>query len=121
VLAFWDFLPTFADLAGVRAPAGIDGISMLPALLGGAQKNHEYLYWEFFERGFQQALRVGGWKGIRNEQGKPLELYNLSTDVMEQQNVAAQHPDVIEKMEKILKTCRVPSEYWTGKEKAVAE
>ena len=72
--AFWDFLPTAAELAGALAPAGIDGISVVPELLGAtkagpAQKPHEYLYWEFYEGGFKQALRMGDWKAVRLKLG----------------------------------------------------
>src|SRR5689334_5703815 len=63
--AFWDFLPTAAELAGAQPPARIDGISILPALLGQSQRRHEYFYWEFHERGFTQAVRMGDWKGVR--------------------------------------------------------
>ena len=76
VWAFWDVLPTLAELAGARSPEGLDGISMVPALLGEtaagrAQKNHEYLYWEFPERGFSQAVRFGDWKAVRPKPGAP--------------------------------------------------
>ena len=70
VWAFWDFLPTAAEIAGVKPPTGIDGISMLPALLGKEQKSHDYLYWEFHERGFQQAIRMGDWKAVRSGRRK---------------------------------------------------
>ena len=80
VWAFWDFLPTAAELAGVDPPAGVDGISVVPTLLGRAQKTHEFLYWEFFERGFQQAVRHGDWKAIRLKQGEPLVLYDVKGD-----------------------------------------
>src|SRR5207247_2037794 len=65
VWAFWDFLPTAADLAGIKPPEAIDGISMFPTLLGRKQKSHAFLYWEFHERGFQQAVRMGDWKAVR--------------------------------------------------------
>ncbi len=64
--AFWDFLPTAVELAGVRAPAGIGGISYLPTLLGRPQPSHEYLYWEFLrDRDAGQAVRLGRWKAVR--------------------------------------------------------
>ena len=86
--AFWDFLPTAAALADARSPEPIDGISMLPTLLGQPQTNHhEFLYWEFHERGFQQAVRMGDWKAVRLKSGAPLELYNLKTDIAEKDNV----------------------------------
>jgi arylsulfatase A-like enzyme len=113
VWAFWDFLPTAAELAGVKPPPGIDGISMRPALLGQKQTNqHEFLYWEFHERGSKQAVRKGDWKGIRLEPGKPLELYDLKTDPGETNNVAAAHPQVVARIEAYLKTARTESDRW---------
>ncbi len=108
--AFWDFLPTAAELAGTDAPKGIDGISMLPAILDGkAQAEHPPLYWEFHERGFHQAARMGDWKGIRLGTTRPLELYDLSTDPGESKNVASSHPDVVAKIEAYLKDARTDS------------
>ena len=112
VWAFWDFLPTAAEIAGVKSPTGIDGISMLPALLGKEQKSHDYLYWEFHERGFQQAIRMGDWKAVRLAAGRPLELYDLATDVGEEHNVASQHAHVVAKIDEILKSCRTDSKLW---------
>lgn len=112
VWAFWDFLPTAAELAGVTAPSGIDGISIVAELMGKPQRNHEYLYWEFHERSFKQAVRMGEWKGVRLGPGQPLELYDLKQDVGETNNVAARHPKVVAKIEKILKTARTESEQW---------
>jgi arylsulfatase A-like enzyme len=118
VSAFWDFLPTCCELAGVRPPAGIDGISFVPTLLdhGRKQKEHEYLYWEFFEQGGKQAIRMGDWKGVRlnvarNPNG-PIELYNLKDDIGETTNVAAQHPDIVAKLEAYMKAAHTPSEHW---------
>jgi arylsulfatase A-like enzyme len=119
VSAFWDFLPTCADLAGFKAPKNIDGISMLPTLLGRdeKQKKHEYLYWEFHEQGKKQAIRTGDWKGVRlkvarNPNG-PVELYNLKTDIGETHNVADQNPQVVAKIEKYLKSARTPSQHFS--------
>jgi arylsulfatase A-like enzyme len=113
VWAFWDFLPTAAEIAGLQPPPKIDGISILPTLLGQKQTNqHEFLYWEFHEKGSKQAVRMGDWKAIRLEIGKPLELYDLKNDPGESKDVAAEHPDVIEKMEKYLKTARTESKRW---------
>jgi uncharacterized sulfatase len=111
--AFWDFLPTAAEIAMTTPPTGLDGISVLPLLTGGAQTNrHEYLYWEFHERGFQQALRRGEWKALRPQAGEPLELYNLKADPGERQNVAEQHPDVVAQLEAMLKKARQESARW---------
>lgn len=111
--AFWDFLPTAAEVAQAKVTGQLDGVSLLPTLLGQPQTNrHDVLYWEFHERGFQQAARMGDWKAVRPQAGAPLELYNLKTDVGEQQNVAAQNPEVVAKMEDYLKTARTESEQW---------
>lgn len=112
VWAFWDFLPTAADLAGVPAPDDTDGISVVPELLGKSQPKHEFLYWEFFERGFQQAVRYGDWKAIRLKQGQPLKLYNLADDIREQHDLAAERPEIIDRIEAYLRTARTESKYW---------
>lgn len=116
VWAFWDFLPTAAELAGVTPPANLDGISVVPALLGKPSKDHEFLYWEFHEKGSRQAVRMGEWKAIRPTLGEPLELYNLTSDIGEANNIAAAHPDVVGKIETYLKTARTESENWPMKE-----
>ncbi len=112
VWAHWDFLATAAAAAGVPAPAGGDGISMLPALFGKRPRQHEFLYWEFHERGFEQAVRMGDWKAVRHAPEGRLELYELQRDPGEQRDVAAQQPAVVRKIEGYLKTARTPSELW---------
>jgi arylsulfatase A-like enzyme len=109
VIAFWDFLPAAAELAGVKAPSGLDGISFVPELTDRPQAAHEYLYWEFHERGFTQAIRMGDWKGVRLDAGQPIELYNLKTDLVEKENVAAKHPDVVSKIDALMKSARTDS------------
>jgi len=109
VIAFWDLLPTLAEAAGLAPPAGLDGLSMLPAFLGRAQRSHEYLYWEFHEGGFRQAVRLGDWKAVRQGPGRPLELYDLASDLGESRNVAARHPDLIARLERILAEARSES------------
>ncbi len=145
VCAFWDFLPTLAELAGAppawrgrpalasRGHLGLaspndgvsvtfntqgqdalatDGISLLPTLLGRpGQKKHEFLYWEFHEGGSIQAVRTGRWKAVRPF-SKPLELYDLQTDIGETRNVADNHPDVVAKLEEYLTTARTESQFW---------
>jgi len=112
--AFWDFLPTAAEIAGAKdkVPANVDGQSILPTLLGHEQKPHEFLYFEFHEKGSKQAVRTGDWKAVRLALGQPLELYNLKTDIGETNNVAAAHPDVVAKIETYLKTARTDSPRW---------
>ena len=109
VVAFWDFLPTAAELAGVKTPPSLDGISYVPALLGKSQPGHEYLYWEFHERGFTQAVRMGDWKGVRLDVGQAIELYNLKTDIAEKENAAAQYPGIVAKIDALMKSARTDS------------
>ncbi|MDE6377130.1 MAG: arylsulfatase, partial [Duncaniella sp.] len=99
VFAFWDMMPTFASLAGSTDSISTDGISIVPTLMGAeGQQTHPYLYWEFHEQGGKQAIRMGDWKGVRLNVGNPdktvFELYDLATDIHEDNNVADKHPDV---------------------------
>jgi arylsulfatase A len=110
--AHWDMLPTLADLARANAPPGIDGLSMARALKGQSQPTHPFFYWEFHERGFQQAVRMGRWKAVRLKTGAPIELYDLQTDPHEARNVASAHADIVGKIEAYLKTARTESELW---------
>lgn len=114
IWAHWDALPTFADLAGVDPPENIDGVSVVPTLLGETQPelDERFLYWEFHRRGFHQAVRQGRWKAIRHGLGEPLELYDLSVAVSESENVAADHPGVVQRIEEYLQTARTESPYW---------
>jgi arylsulfatase A-like enzyme len=113
VWAFWDLLPTAAELGGAKAPNPIDGISMLPAILGQPQTiQHEYLYWEFHENGFTQAIRMGDWKAVRSGVKGPIELYDLGTDPGETIDVAAQHQPDVEKISKLLRAARTDSPEW---------
>ncbi|MDZ7690899.1 MAG: hypothetical protein U5K69_07140 [Balneolaceae bacterium] len=84
----------------------------MPTLLGQDEEQQtRTLYWEFHERGFDQAIRSGKWKVVR-KWGEPLELYNLSTDIGESRNVASEHPDLVEMFETKLIEMRTPSIYW---------
>jgi arylsulfatase A len=113
--AHWDWFPTFAELAGAPAAKGLDGVSIAPALRGQKQPPRDFFYWEFHERGFQQAVRMGKWKAVRLAKAQPLELYDLATDRAEKTNVAAAHPDVIARIEAYLKTARTDSPNWPVK------
>jgi len=114
--AFYDMLPTFCELADASVPEPVDGISMLPALLGrDTQKTHEFLYWE---RLGVSAVRMGNWKayvpeGHTNPDGV-IELYDLNTDIGEQSDVAADHPDILARIRTIVQEshCDTPWETW---------
>ena len=108
VWAFWDFLPTACQVAGVEPPKGIDGVSVLAALLGRPQVGHEHLYWEFHEGGFHQAVRMGDWKAVRRA-GGATEVYDLGKDVGEAKNLAAARPDLVAKAEDLFRTARTDS------------
>lgn len=106
ISAFWDFLPTVSEIAQIKPSENIDGISFLPAMLGKQQKKHSYLYWEFSEQGGKQGVRIGNWKGVRlnmdNNSNAPIELYNLSSDLGEQNNIADKNLNIVEKMDSIM-------------------
>jgi arylsulfatase A-like enzyme len=110
ISAFWDVLPTFCEIAGVDQPEGIDGISFLPTLTGNRedQNQHEYLYWEFFEANGRQAIVMNNYKGIiQNLREAPyFELYDLSVDESETNNIAADHPEIEKEMMRLFKEAR---------------
>ncbi len=110
---FQDVLPTLCDVAGIDMPTNIDGISITPTLFDkGEQPEHKYLYWEFPSYDQQQAVRAGKWKIIRSgvDVGDPpFELYDLSTDIGERHNVAAEHPEIVARLTKYAKEGHTPS------------
>jgi arylsulfatase len=112
--AFWDVLPTLCDAAGIESPKDIDGVSLLPTLLGrDGQRQHEFLYWEFPGYGGQQAVRAGNWKAVRQNLGKGpsgVELYDLDVDPSEKKDVAAARPDVVKRLTEIMRKEHTPSE-----------
>ena len=116
--AFWDFFPTAIEIAGVKKEfAGIDGISFLPTLVGKEQKSHPYLYWEFLERGGRQAVLMNQWKGIRLNMAKnpdaPIELYRLTDDIGEENNLAQEYPQIVKKMDRLMKEAHVNTEIFS--------
>lgn len=120
ISAFWDYMPTLCDIAGVDKPEGIDGISFASTLLGeGEQKQHEFLYWEFSSYGSQQALRMGKWKALREDLRKnpdaPIQLYNLEEDIGESKDIASDHPEVLSIIQEIMTAQHTPSELFPFK------
>ncbi|WP_157949881.1 arylsulfatase [Vallitalea okinawensis] len=108
--SFYDILPTFADITGVQAPDNIDGISILPTITGESiQEQHEYFYWEY---GHEQAVRYGKYKAHRNHPSEPIELYDLEVDQLEHNDIAKDHPDIVEKITEFIKESHVDSEVW---------
>ncbi len=116
--AFWDVMPTIAEVAGAEPSALTDGISFAPTLLGRPekQKQRDHLYWEFTGYGGQQAVRMGDWKAVRqnmlrrnNPDPLEIELYNLKDDIGESRDMATEHPEIVARMREIMKSERVPS------------
>ena len=114
ISVFWDVMPTLGELVNKKVPEDIDGISFLPTLLGNSkQQNHEFLYWEFPAYQGQQAVRMGDWKGIRKNIFKgnmTIELYNLKNDPTEAKDVALKYPEIVSKIETIMKNEHTPAE-----------
>ncbi|MHA7130859.1 arylsulfatase [Algoriphagus namhaensis] len=112
--AFWDLLPTFADLAGVKVDAQLDGISFVPSLFGtGEQKTHDYLYWEFHEQGGKQAVRQGNWKLVKLQvfggEEPVFELYDLSTDPSETTDLSDKNPEKLAELIALIDQARTPN------------
>jgi uncharacterized sulfatase len=104
--AFWDFLPTACELAGIEPPSHVDGISFVPTLLGIAQTGHDYLFWKY---GKNAAVRAGQWKAVQLAPDKPIELYDLAVDIGEQSDVADQHPEVVARIKAIMQSAVEPN------------
>jgi len=111
VWAFWDVMPTLAEISGIKPREKIDGISVLPTLMGQAQEAHDFLYWEYYSP-FQQAVRMKNWKGIRLGTNEAIHLYDLNNDPEERNNVAQDHPDIIIEMKAVMEKEHEPNSYW---------
>jgi arylsulfatase A-like enzyme len=109
VCASQHVLPTLAAFAGSTTPDGLDGISLLPELTGTPGKAHDHLYWEHYTgKGMIQAVRSGDWKLVQPAPGAPFELYDVSKDLAERSNVAADHPDVVKRLTKLAASSHTP-------------
>ena len=104
-LAFWDFLPTACELAGVSPPKDTDGISFVPTLYGRPQQSHESLFWKY---GAKTAIRQGRWKAVQLKANQPIELYDLSTDLGEKRDVSEEHPERVAQMKRIMNESQRP-------------
>ncbi len=128
VTAAYDVLPTLCDIAEVKVPDHVDGLSFLPVLSGGKQNDHEFLYWEYYQYNYNwykkgntlprnyltnRAVRYGKWKGVQNniyrDKEAVIELYDLSRDISEQNDVASLHPDVIKKIKEFFRKSNIPN------------
>jgi arylsulfatase len=106
--AFWDFMPTLAEIVGLDLPVEVDGVSMAPTLLAEErQGQHDYLYWEYLGR---QAVRMGNWKAYRPAADQTIELYDLGTDIGESTDVAGEHPEIVRQIAEIMETARTESQ-----------
>ncbi|SHF54341.1 arylsulfatase [Mariniphaga anaerophila] len=114
ISSHYDVLPTIAEILNITPQGSIDGISFAPTLLGKKnQKKHEFLYWEFPSSSGQQAVRFGDWKGLRSnilKDSMQIHLYNLKDDIREQNDVAALHPETVQKIEAIFNQQHTPAE-----------
>lgn len=111
---FGDMMATFCELSGAAQPAGTDSISIVPTLRGRPdQRSHDFLYWEFYERGSAQAVRQGRWKAVRKPmQTGRTELFDLTTDIGEKTDISAAHPDVVRRLEAAMTAAHTPHPNW---------
>jgi arylsulfatase A-like enzyme len=113
--AFWDYLPTAAELTGAELPDGFraDGLSLVSFLKGGPAPQRDYFYWELHEGNRSiQAVRFGDWKAVRNGPGEPIELYDLTTDMSEAHNLAADKPELVARAASLLQSARTDDPNW---------
>ena len=107
---FADFMPTLAQLAGhpEYVPDDTNGMDISPLFFGrDIDTDSRPLYWEF--PGKQRAIRHQGWKAVTVKKGAPLELYRIKDDPLEQHNLAADYPDVVQRLDALMRRLRTPS------------
>jgi arylsulfatase A-like enzyme len=121
--AFWDYLPTVAELTGTPLPSGVktDGKSIVSLIKGGAAPQRDYFYWELHEQQTIQAIRFGNWKAVRNGPKAPVELYDLKTDAGEAHDLAAQKPELVQKAIAMMATARVDDPNWPMREEGAGK
>jgi arylsulfatase A-like enzyme len=112
--AFWDFLPTAAELAGAKLPEGFapDGLSLVSFLKGGPAPKRDHFYWELHEGASLQAVRFGDWKAVKNGPSAAIELYDLATDAAESKDLAAAKPEIAARAAELMKSCRTEHPDW---------
>ena len=112
--AFWDFLPTVAELTGTPLPATVktEGLSLVSLLKGGKAPKRDHFYWELHEGASLQAVRFGDWKAVRNGPSKQVELYDLKNDAGENRNLASEKPEIVAQAEALMKTSREEDPNW---------
>jgi len=112
--AFWDFLPTAAELASAPIPAECktDGLSLVSFLKGGPAPQRDHFYWELQEGTSLQAVHFGDWKAVRNGPERPIELYDLKTDAAESNDLAQSKPDLVAKADVLMKSSRTDDPDW---------
>ncbi len=111
ICAAWDIYPTLTQIARAPQQKELDGISLLPTILGKTQKKHKALYWEFPEGTGSRALRMGKWKGfISNikKGNKKIQLFDLEKDPQEQHNIAEKHPCIVEQIHALMQKAHTP-------------
>ena len=121
---FGDLMATAAELAAVSAPDNLDSVSFVPEIRGqkSVQQEHSHLYWEFYEQGGRQAVRRGQWKAIREPwMTGPTQLYDLSSDLSEQNNLAESHPQIVTELEQLMSQSHQPHPSWTPRGKPPAK
>ncbi len=126
ISAFWDIMPTLAEITGSEIPGNMDGISFLPAMLGQkGQKEHEYLYWEFHEQGGKMAVLKDSLKlivsNIKDIKNIKTELYNLRSDPGETTDLADIHTETVQQLRKLMDGARIPSEIFNFGKQAGSE
>lgn len=112
--AFWDFMPTVAEITGAKIPATwkSNGLSLVDFLKGGKAPQRPFFYWELHEGQPSQAIRFGDWKAVRPAPNKPMLLFDLKTDSAETKDLAAEHPELVKKAVGLMNGYRTADPNW---------